>query len=271
MRRIPDEPTQSSSSTSQDVRFKDKEDSKIFSLRILFVSYLALLAILTVVLTAVAATVIFLLLKVLSLEEANLEEKESLIYSCNILLNLTNKYDVLHNKSLQRTITIQSLIDVFNNTQTELNQFNTSITPLIDKRNHLNKITIDITVEVQGPYWFVANYYSSCLTISQLNSYISGNYILKSSTGVLVSVSCNLNPTSGNSSNVTNNTVVNNFTEKIRVAELDLNNCPQGLRTYYVNSRYTYAVVNDEAGCTEIHYPTNNINYTQNISRVQGF
>ena len=121
------------------------------------------------------------------------------------------------------------------------------------------------------------NYHSSCLTISQLNlSYTSGNYILKSSTGVLVSVFCNLNMTSGNFSSEINNTVVDNSTddnstEKIRVAELDVNNCPQGSKTYYVNSRNTYVVVNDEAGCTEIHYPTNNTNYTQIIGRVQGF
>ena len=272
-RRIPVKPAQRSSSTNQDVRLKENEESEMFSSRILFVSYLAFLSILVVVLTAAAATVIFLFLKVLALEKANQEDNKSLMYSYNGFLNLMNKYDVLNNKSHQMTITIQSLIDAFNNTQTELNNLNTSITPLIDKRNHLNKIIGDITVEVQRlSDLMVDNYHSSCLAISQLNlSYISGNYILKSSSGVLVSVFCNLNMTSGNSSNVTNNTVVDNSTERIRLAELDVNNCPQGLRSDYVYYRKTCVVVNDEAGCTEIHYPTNNTNYTHIMGRVQGF
>ena len=272
-RRMPVEPAKRLSATSHDVRLKEKEESEMFLSRILFVSYLALLSILVVVLTASAAAVIFLFLKVLALEKANQEENESLMYSYNGLQNLMNEYDILHDKSLQTTITIQSLIDAFNNTQTELNQFHTSINPLIDKRNHLNKNIIDITVEVQRlSYLVVDNYHSSCLTIAQLNlSYVSGNYILRSSTGLLVSVSCNLNMTSGNSSNVTNNIVVDNSTERIRVAELDVNNCPQGLTSHYVYYRKTCVVVQYEAGCTEIHYPTNNKNYTHIIGRVQGF
>ena len=75
-RRMPVEPAQSLSSTSQYVQLKDKEESEMFSSRILFVSYLALLSILAVVLTAAAATVIFLFLEVLALEKANLEENE---------------------------------------------------------------------------------------------------------------------------------------------------------------------------------------------------
>lgn len=272
-RRMPVEPAQRLSSTSQDFRLKEKEDSEMFSSRILFVSYLALLSILVVVLTAVAATVIFLTLKVVSLEKASQEEKERLMYSYNILQNIMNEDDALHYKMNEIKITIQSLIDTFHNTQTALNHFNTSITPLFDKRNHLNKIITDITVEVQRQsYLVVDNYHSSCLTISQLNLlYISGNYILKSCTGVLVSVSCNLHMTSGISSNITNNTVVDNSTKKIKVAELDVNNCPPGLKTQNVLSMNTCVVVNDNASCTEIHYPTNNTNYTQIFGRVQGF
>ena len=133
-RRIQVEAAQKSSSTSQDVRLKEKEESKMFSSRILFVSYLALLSILVVVLMAVAATVIYIFLKVLALKKANLEEKESLMYSYNGFLNLMNKYDIVHNKSHQMTITIPSLIDAFDDTQTELNHYNTSITLLSDKK-----------------------------------------------------------------------------------------------------------------------------------------
>ena len=267
------EPTQNLNSASQDIRL-EKEDREMFSSRILFVFYLALLAILAAtVLMAVATTVIFLSLKVVSLEKANQEEKERLMYSYNILQNIINEDDALHYKMNEIKITIQSLIDAFHNTQTALNHFNTSKTPLFDKRNHLNKIIGDITVEVQGlSYLLVDNYHSSCLTIAQLNlSHVSGNYILRSSAGILMSVFCNLNMTSGNSSNVTNNTGVDNSTERIRVAELDVNNCPQGLRSDYVYYRKTCVVVQYEAGCTEIHYPTNNKNYTHIMGRVQGF
>ena len=118
----------------------------------------------------------------------------------------------------------------------------------------------------------VDNYHSSCLTISQLNlTHISGKYILRSSTGVLISAFCKPHMTSSNSSNVTNNSVVDNSTERMRVAELDVNNCPPGLKTQNVSSMNTCVVVNDGAGCTEIHYPPNNTNYTHIIGRIQGF
>ena len=85
---------------------------------------------------------------------------------------------------------------------------------------------------------FVDNYLSSCSDISRkISSYASGNCIVRSSTGVLRSVYCDASRTFGG-----------NSTGWMRVAELDVNNCPPGLRiTSSVNA---CVVTEDNAGCT---------------------
>ena len=49
----------------------------------------------------------------------------------------------------------------------------------------------------------------------------------------------------------------------MRVAELDVNNCPRGLRRKIANSVNTCVVIEDNAGCTKIIYPAYNLTYTQ--------
>ena len=70
------------------------------------------------------------------------------------------------------------------------------------------------------PFSLMLDFYlSSCSNIARLNSSnVSGNYIVRSSAGVLRSVYCDMNRTFGG-----------NSIGWMRVAELDVNNCPPGL------------------------------------------
>ena len=81
-------------------------------------------------------------------------------------------------------------------------------------------------------------------------AYSSGHYILTLSTGVLISVYCDLTRTFGG-----------NSTGWMRIAELDVNKCPSGMKTGTVNNDTTCEMSEDEAGCTEILYPTFPIEY----------
>ena len=75
---------------------------------------------------------------------------------------------------------------------------------------------------------------------------------MRSSTGDLRSVYCDMNRTFGG-----------NSTGWMRVAELDVNNCPPGLRHEITISVNTCVVIEDNPGCTEITYPVFNTQYTQ--------
>ena len=103
-------------------------------------------------------------------------------------------------------------------------------------------------------------YYSSCSDIGLNSSYASGNFIVTSSTGILRSVYCVMNRTFGGKT-----------TGWMRVAELDVNKCPPGLRREIINSVNVCVVIEDNAGCTEIIYPVYNIQYTQITGQVMGY
>ena len=109
-------------------------------------------------------------------------------------------------------------------------------------------------------YLYSYSFPSSCLEIAKLHSKISDFYIVRSSTGFLLSVYCDLNRTFGG-----------NSTGWMRVAELDANNCPPGMRTETVNTSTTCKVSEDKAGCTEIYYPVYNISYTQVTGRIRAY
>ena len=91
-------------------------------------------------------------------------------------------------------------------------------------------------------------------------AYFSGHYILTLSTGVLISVYCDLTRTFGG-----------NSTGWMRIAELDVNKCPSGMKTGTVNNDTTCEVSEDEAGCTEILYPTFPIEYSKISGKVRAY
>ena len=91
-------------------------------------------------------------------------------------------------------------------------------------------------------------------------AYCSGHYIITLSTGVLITVYCDLTRTFGGNSK-----------GWMRIAELDVNKCPSGMKTGTVNNDTTCEVSEDEAGCTEILYPTFPIEYSKISGKVHAY
>ena len=120
----------------------------------------------------------------------------------------------------------------------------------------------NISSEILTSFSLILDFYlSSCSDIARLNfSYALGNYIVRSSTGVLRSVYCDMNRTFGG-----------NSTGWMRAAELDVNNCFPGIRREITNSDDTCVVIEDNAGCTEINYPVYNVTYTQIAGQIRGY
>ena len=107
---------------------------------------------------------------------------------------------------------------------------------------------------------YINSFPSSCSETSELNAFSSGYYTLISSRGDLNGVYCDLNRTFGG-----------NSTGWMKVAELDVNNCPQGFRNYIVSADKTYVVSEDSAGCTEIRYPVYKIQHTKLTGRIRAY
>ena len=57
----------------------------------------------------------------------------------------------------------------------------------------------------------------------------------------------------------------------MRVAELDVNNCPPRIKPETTNSVDTCVVTPDNAGCTEILYPAYIIKYTNITGQIRGY
>ena len=123
-------------------------------------------------------------------------------------------------------------------------------------------MSVSTVVEV---YSFSATFQNSisfsCSEIGRkLNFSNSSGYYVVWSAGVLRSVYCDLTRTFGGASK-----------GWMRVAELNINNCPPGMRTETVNTSTTCKVSENEAGCTEIYFPVYNISYTQVTGRIRAY
>ena len=101
----------------------------------------------------------------------------------------------------------------------------------------------------------VISYNQTCLEIAKSsNGYSSGDYILKLSTEAIRTVYCDMTSTFGG-----------NTLGWMRIAKLDVNNCPQGFNTTIHDSVSTCIRSDTSAGCTDIRYSTHNVRYS-NIS-----
>ena len=101
----------------------------------------------------------------------------------------------------------------------------------------------------------IISYNQTCPEIAKSsNGYSSGDYILKLSAEAIGTVYCDMTSTLGGST-----------TGWMRIAKLDVNNCPQGFNTTIHDSLNTCIRSESIAGCTEIRYSTHNVRYN-NIS-----
>ena len=157
---------------------------------------------------------------------------------------------------------LSNLYNLVLSMHSKIKQFNISFMNVHDAINYFISAQNNTSGEIQTSFSLILDiYFSSCSDISIKNSsYASGNYIVRSSTGVLRSTYCDMKRTFGG-----------NSTGWMRVDELDVNNCPPGLRHEITNSVNTCVVIEDNAGCTEITYPVYNLQYTQIIGQIRGY
>ena len=223
--------------------------------------FILLLINILVVITVVAIAAVSLI-KVSSLESSNREYHMEISILSQNYTNLQSNYVELLNQFYKCNETIISLHDLLPSIKSQIENVNTSYHDLYVSHNNISNMIIDLYKYATSPRLFVDNYLSSCSDISIDNSsYASGNYIVRTSTGILRSVYCDFNGTFGG-----------NSTGWLRVAELDVNNCPCGLRCEIINNSVnTCVVIEDNAGCTEIIYPVYNTQYNKITGQIRGY
>ena len=216
----------------------------------------------SLVFLALVIVVVILFLKVSSLETANREKDKVMLELTQASEDLQNKHGTIENRANELAQSAMNCSMALQYLEHQLNSANTSLDSLQDSLEIHASILTSLLDEVQRKVFPLHDFYnSSCSDIAGLNlSYASGNYIVRSSTGVLRSVYCDMNRTFGG-----------NSTGWMRVAEFDVNNCPPGLRPETANSVDTCVVIEDNEGCTEIVYPVYNIKYTNITGQIRGY
>ena len=105
------------------------------------------------------------------------------------------------------------------------------------------------------------NSFSSCSDILHHNpSSSSGYYLVRSSTDQLTSVYCDMTRTCGS--------ITGGW---MRVAELDVNNCPTGLIPRSFNGRKTCIRSENAPGCTPVLYNLFNIPFSKVCGQIRGY
>ena len=217
----------------------------------------------------------------ISTQEVNREVTTNVTYLYNLVLSMNNKINHFNislensHESVNDLISTQEIIN--REVTTNVSYLNNLVLSIKNRINHFN-ISFENSHELVNDFISAQEntnrevltrfstipdffYFPSCSHIASLNSsYASGIYVVRSSTGVLWSVYCDMNRTFGG-----------NSTGWIRVAELDVNNCPSGLRRQITSSVYTCVVTEGTAGCTEINYPVYNLTYTQITGQVRAY
>ena len=201
---------------------------------------------------------IFAMIVIVSMVIALFVQMRNLHEISRALQKLVEKLN--HDKNI---ITEQNNVShLYNLLDKRIKNFNFSLENTHESINDFISAQEIINGELQTRFSTIPEFYFSCSDIARLNfsSYASGNYIVRSSTGVLMSVYCDMNRTFGGNSK-----------GWMRVAELDVNNCPHGLRHEITSSVRTCVVIEDNAGCTEITYPVYNIQYIQVTGQIRGY
>jgi len=174
---------------------------------------------------------------------------------------LSYNYKSIFKKELQKIYSNISLIHSMLQWQDQLNhEVNGSIKYLWTNNNSTNIMVAELEryVAERSSHIYIVN---NCSSIGSWRmTYSSGYYLLLSSIGVLKSVYCDLTRTFGG-----------NATGWTRVAELEVNNCPPGMRTETVSGNSTCVVSEDAAGCTQIVYSTFQIEYTHISGKIRGY
>ena len=121
--------------------------------------------------------------------------------------------------------------------------------------------TIQQNIESEVISGVLENFITSCSAILQNKmDPVSGNYIVKTPIGWLRSVYCDMTRTCGG--------ITGGW---MRVAALDLNQCPPGLKAKRFGSVTTCVVTKSKGGCTSIYYPVFNMQYSKVCGQIRGY
>ena len=243
---------QSDRSVAESEEEKNKKPSLNCSMLLIIALILFVIMLLFIIAVTVLTVITFLKLSTLEADlRKNIDRVATDIKALQMTLSSERAKTEVQNE-IQDNATIiinQTLLKLSKDVQ----DVNRSVNMLDSFIENANKSFILTTLQNSISY--------SCSEIGRkLNFSNSSGYFVVSSAGVLRSVYCDLTRTFGGT-----------FKGWMRVAELDVNNCPQGMRTETVNTRATCKVAEDEAGCTEIYYPVYNISYTQVTGRILAY
>ena len=159
----------------------------------------------------------------------------------NLLSHQLEFSELLQQNNVSKYTTKQNFLFLNNQCYHEIASLNSSVQLAV---NDLKRIVLPII-----------SYNQTCPEIAKsCNDYSSGDYILKLSAEAIRTVYCDMTSTLGGSTS-----------GWMRIAKLDVDNCPQGFNTTIYDSVNTCIRSDSSAGCTEINYSTRNVRYT-NIS-----
>ena len=224
---------------------KSKQDTSNSSVTFVVKNCLAITFSMILLLQVILSSVIV----VLYLKVSTLEANEPTVATTQINKTLLNYLlshqlefrELLQQNNASKYTTKQNFSFLDNQCYHKIASLNSSVQLAV---NYLKRVALPIL-----------SYNQTCAEIAKSsNDYSSGDYILKLSAEAIRTVYCDMTNTLGGSTS-----------GWMRIAKLDVDNCPKGLNTTIRNSVNTCIRSESSAGCTEIHYSTHNVRYS-NIS-----
>ena len=224
---------------------KSKQDTSNSSVTFVVKNCLAITFSMILLLQVILSSVIVVLYLKVSTLEANEQTLVTTQINKTLLNNLISHQlefrELLQQNNASKYTTKQNFSFLDNQCYHEIASLNSSVQLAV---NYLKRVALPIL-----------SYNQTCAEIAKSsNDYSSGDYILKLSAEAIRTVYCDMTNTLGGSTS-----------GWMRIAKLDVDNCPKGLNTTIRNSVNTCIRSESSAGCTEIHYSTHNVQYS-NIS-----
>ncbi len=220
-----------------------------------------------IVLLITIVMVITLFVKFSTMDTSNastnsLQQQANPEYNSTLLKQIINravdvKYVEFVNKQMNFQLNIRTLLKNLSMAYGDtIDEMNYSINFIHDSLNNISLAT-QLALQKES----ISHYFSSCSQILAKDAlYKSGKYIVRTSSGALRRVHCDMTNQFGNNSQ-----------GWMRIAKLDANNCPEGLKFRRNATTKTCIVFDDNAGCTTLVYSTLNVQYTKVTGKIRGY
>ena len=210
----------------------------------------------TVFLLFMAFAVLTVLIIILFLKISALEVTDSKSNEYNkILQKYFDSFDYINSTvdNFQQELTNDTVKTISSNAYQQNLSFLENI--LYREISSLNSTIQAVANNIKNNLPLIMSYNQTCPNIAKSsNGYSSGDYMLKLSAEAIRTVYCDVTSTLGGSTS-----------GWMRIAKLDVNNCPLGFNTTIHYSVSTCIRSDTSAGCTDIRYSTHNVRYS-NIS-----